>query len=143
MKNAIIYLVMHSFDVDGGFGDPVYEEEVLFTTADKDLAYAYCRKWDDEFTFEEHSWGDFVKNRLFVREMPLDTNFDLNTPPPVNSHYEIRKEKFPVAYSKRQKELELRRRAAEIEWKKKQREREVDELKAACEAVGCTFTPAD
>lgn len=133
---------MHGYDVDGGYGDGIPAQETLFATTDKALAEAYCCKWNDTFVYDK-PYDNLYKNSLFVEEMVIDADFDLNTPPPVSSHYEIRKEKFPAEYEARQKELELRRRAAEIEWQKKQREREVDELKAACEAVGCTFTPAD
>ena len=136
-----IYLIIHEYEVDGGYGDGILTQETLFATTDKALAEAYCRKWNDPFVYDK-PYDSLEKNSLFVEEIN-NNDFDLNTPPPEWSFYEIRKEKFPVEYEARQKEIELRRRAAKIEKEKKQREKELDELKAACEAVGCTFTPAD
>lgn len=137
-----IYLITHGFNVDGGFGDPIYKEETLFATTDRELAEAYCHKWNDHHIFEAHPWGYFSKNHIFVKEMTLNNDFTIDTLPPVNSNYEIRKERFPAEYEKRRKDLTSLRKNEEIQRRKRQREAQVDEWKAACAAVGCTFTPA-
>ena len=47
-----IYVVMHQFDMDGGFGDAVSSDEIVFITKNKEKALAYVEKWSDPCVYD-------------------------------------------------------------------------------------------
>lgn len=124
-----IYLIIHSYDVDGGFGDAVSKEEILFATSNKEDAEEYRRKYNDPCIYES-SYEDLYSNEISVREMELYENLPTTILPPENSFYNTGKIFTPGT------------KEYEEYWRKKRRENEVEEMKAACESAGCTFTPA-
>ena len=81
-----IYLIIHSYDVDGGFGDAVSKEEILFATSNKEDAEEYCRKYNDPCIYES-SYEDLYSNEISVREMELYENLPTTILPPENSFY--------------------------------------------------------
>lgn len=125
-----IYLIIHSYDVDGGFGEAVNKEEILFATTNREDAEKYCRKYDKPFIYDS-PYADLYTNRIGVREVELMENLPTSTLPPENSHYDYVKTVFEPG-TKHYEEY----------WRRKRREKEIEEMKAACERAGCTFTPA-
>lgn len=47
-----IYQVIHVYDVDGGFGDPVAKENVVFTTTKKEIAEKWVEKWEHPIVYK-------------------------------------------------------------------------------------------
>ena len=136
-----IYMIIHQYDVDGGFGDAIPREEVLWTTTSKALAEAYVAKWNDTFVYDQ-PYADLEKNTLDIREMVIN-NFSVDTMPSIDSHYEVRATVDPDAYKQRQRELDERKKQYERERKALIKKKQANEWKSQCEACGCTFTPAD
>lgn len=66
-----IYIIKHCFYVDGGFGDAVYEEEVVKVTTSEELAKAYVKKWDDPFVYD-HPYDDVTMHGLSYEEYEIE-----------------------------------------------------------------------
>ena len=133
MNEMKIYQIVHSYDVDGGYGDAVHCEEVIWSTTDKDLADAYVEKWNDPYIYDTpYDWLE--KNRLTVREVTIGA-FDVDVPPPETSHYYVRASVDPVTHK-------IRKRRWEEQRQRVLRNAQVDAWKRDAEAAGCTFTPA-
>ena len=73
-----IYNVVHYYDVDGGFGDAIQQEEVLFTTSNKEVAEKFVHKYSNKHIYCTH-YDDLYLGELVVREMPIvDKYEDIN-----------------------------------------------------------------
>ena len=75
-----IYVVKHGYDVDGGYGDAVYNEETVFVTSNKEEAEAWVEHWDHPFTYDIPYAGLTCCN-FSVEEMEVMDHIDIHTPP--------------------------------------------------------------
>lgn len=65
-----IFLIMHEYDVDGGFGDAVTQEEVLGYLPTRKEATEYVEKYSEPRIYGR-PYMDLYEHTLFVREMKL------------------------------------------------------------------------
>lgn len=71
-----IYLIIHEYDVDGGFGDAVSQEEVLGYFTSRKKADEYVEKYSQPRVYDR-PYSDLYEHTLFVRKMemkPLETD---------------------------------------------------------------------
>lgn len=74
----MIYLIIHEYDVDGGFGDAVTEEQVLGFLPTKEEADEYVKRYSKPHVYAI-PYDALHEHTLFVREMimePLNVNED-------------------------------------------------------------------
>ena len=74
-----IYLIKHVYDTDGGFGDAVSQEEVLFATDNKKLAKAYVKKYSKPVVYAS-PYADLYHHELVIEKLKLEEP-DLDVPP--------------------------------------------------------------
>lgn len=48
----MLYGIFHIYSVDGGFGDAVPKEDLLFVTDSEDLAKEYVKKWSHPYIYD-------------------------------------------------------------------------------------------
>lgn len=48
----MLYGIFHCYTVDGGFGDAVPKEDLLFVTDSEETALAYIRKWSHPYIYD-------------------------------------------------------------------------------------------
>lgn len=48
----MIYGIFHCYEVDGGFGDAVLMEDLLFVTDSEEIAKAYVEKWSHPYIYD-------------------------------------------------------------------------------------------
>ena len=70
-KNTKVYLIKHCYDTDGGFGDAVYQEDVMFATTNKELAEAYVEKYDNPVVYDK-PYAELYHHGLCIEEMELN-----------------------------------------------------------------------
>lgn len=75
-----IYVVKHGYDVDGGYGDAIYNEETVFVTSNKEEAEAWVEHWDHPFTYET-PYDGLTCCSFHVEEMEVMDHIDIHTPP--------------------------------------------------------------
>ena len=75
-----IYVVKHIYDVDGGYGDAVYNEEIVFITSNKEEAEAWVEHWDHSFTYNT-PYAELTCCSFSVEEMDVMDHIDIHTPP--------------------------------------------------------------
>lgn len=69
--SAEIYLVLHCYECDGGFGDAISQETIVTAFSSKDKARAYARKWS-----KRHVYGAPLdafmkyKDRVLIQAKP-------------------------------------------------------------------------
>ena len=81
---AKIYLIKHVYDVDGGFGDAIQQEEIIgYLTSEKEAA-EYCNMYSKPFIYDS-PYHDLYKGELIYEKLPNQLN--LNVPPFDNSFY--------------------------------------------------------
>lgn len=68
-----IFGVFHKFDVDGGFGDAITEEELICTFDSFEKAEEFKKKYEDPHIYE-CPYDDLECGELIVRELP--TSYD-------------------------------------------------------------------
>lgn len=73
-----IYIIMHCYDVDGGFGDAVYQEDPMFATTEGEKARQYVEKYDKPVIYSR-PYDPLYHHGLCIREMDLqEPNLDKN-----------------------------------------------------------------
>ena len=76
-----IYLIIHEFDKDGGFGDAVSCREVLGAFTDKAKAEEYAERWDTP-TVYWRPYADLYYHGISVEEVDVDAlQFDVDPVP--------------------------------------------------------------
>ena len=78
-----IYLVKHLYDVDGGFGDAVENEEVIAIYSNKFVAKRFVKKWNNPHVYDE-PYESLWCNSLKIEEMEID-NVSIENDPFKNS----------------------------------------------------------
>lgn len=73
-----IYLIKHVYDVDGGFGDAITNEEVIGYVTSQDEAVEYCEKYSKPFVYDT-PYANLYKGELIYEKLPNYLN--INTPP--------------------------------------------------------------
>ena len=69
-RNMIkVFGVFHKFDVDGGFGDAITEEELICTFDTLEKAEEFKKKYEDPHIYE-CPYDDLECGELIVRELP-------------------------------------------------------------------------
>ena len=67
-ENGNMYLIIHRYDVDGGFGDAVSVEDVVGFIDTKEEAEAYVKKWSNPRIYDK-PYNDLYCGELYVREV--------------------------------------------------------------------------
>ena len=70
-----IYNVIHYYDVDGGFGDAISQEEVLFTTLNKEVAEKFVHKYSNKHIYDT-PYANLYIGELAIREMPVIDKYE-------------------------------------------------------------------
>ena len=73
-----IYIIIHCYDVDGGFGDAIPDETPLFATKSKTKAEAYVAKYSNPEVYAS-PYADLYHHELRIKEINLkepDINVD-------------------------------------------------------------------
>ncbi len=75
MNKKKVWNVIHIFDVDGGFGDAIYEEEVVLTIyATDEEAKAFEEKYNKPYVYD-HPWMDLTCHGVCLEEVkPIDVS---------------------------------------------------------------------
>lgn len=73
-----VYAIMHQFTTDGGFGDVVYEEELIeeeliAVFEDKKMAEAFKEKFQKPHVYEI-PYDELVCGELEIRELSISEN---------------------------------------------------------------------
>lgn len=74
-----IYIVYHGYEVDGGFGDPVPERDVVCAFATEEEAKAYVEKWDNTIIYDK-PYAYLTTHSLDYEKLDMNTH-DIDTPP--------------------------------------------------------------
>lgn len=69
-----IYNVIHCYDVDGRFG-AISQEEVLFTTLNKEVAEKFVHKYSNKHIYDIH-YANLYGGKLAIREMPIIDKYE-------------------------------------------------------------------
>ena len=69
MTDSRLFGIYHGYDVDGGFGDAVCQEDLLFVSNSKETAEAYAKKWDNSHVYDK-PYANLYCGELFVKELP-------------------------------------------------------------------------
>ena len=70
-----IYQVIHYYDVDGGFGDAVSQEKVLFTTLNKEVAEKFVHKYSNKHIYDT-PYANLYTGELAIREIPVIDKYE-------------------------------------------------------------------
>ncbi len=73
-----IYQIFHCYDVDGGFGDAVSEEDIIGATLDENEANEYVKKWSKPEIYDK-PYASLYRHELIVR--PIEIGLDINKNP--------------------------------------------------------------
>lgn len=68
MENKI-FAVYHEYYVDGGFGDGVQKEDILFVTTDENVAKEFVEKNSNEHVYDI-PYDSLTCGKLVYRELP-------------------------------------------------------------------------
>lgn len=52
-SSAMVYQVVHEYEVDGGFGDAVSRQEIIATFADKGDAFAFKKRFENAHVYDK------------------------------------------------------------------------------------------
>lgn len=74
-----VYTVFHIYEVDGGFGDAVAQEDFVFATEDKEAAEGYVEKYNNPHVYSV-PYDSLTCGELVIREIKTITP-DLSVPP--------------------------------------------------------------
>lgn len=77
--NKTVYAVFHIYDVDGGFGDAINQEDFVFATEDKEAAEGYVEKHSNPHVYSV-PYDSLMCGELVIREIKTITP-DLSVPP--------------------------------------------------------------
>ena len=69
-----IYNVIHYYDVDGRFS-AILQEEVLFTTLNKEVAEKFVHKYSNKHIYDI-SYANLYGGELAIREMPIIDKYE-------------------------------------------------------------------
>lgn len=67
-----IYLIIHAYDVDGGFGDPVEVEEIIGSFTDGPKAHQYVEEHSKPLIYDK-PYGCLYFGELRVKEVLFNT----------------------------------------------------------------------
>lgn len=70
-----IYQVIHYYDVHGGFGDAASQEEVLFTTLNKEVAEKFVHKYSNKHIYDI-VYANLYMGELAIREIPVIDKYE-------------------------------------------------------------------
>ena len=70
-----IYQVVHVFDVDGGFGDAIEEQETLVTFDNLDDAKKFVERYSNPFVYD-HPYADLHCGELVIHTYQVLTSMD-------------------------------------------------------------------
>ena len=65
-----IYLIKHYYDVDGGFGDAVGQEEIIGATKNKEKAEEYVRRYNNPVVYDS-PYSDLYHHALGIEELQV------------------------------------------------------------------------
>lgn len=65
-----IYNVYHLYDVDGGFGDAVDKQTLLFTTDNKEIAEDFVSKYDNDHIYDI-PYAELHTGKVVVEEVNM------------------------------------------------------------------------
>ena len=74
-----LYAIIHTYDVDGGFGDAVTQEETLGVFSDERKAKEYVDKYHNPRVYSR-PYSDLWEHSLRIEEIEVDT-LDINKSP--------------------------------------------------------------
>ena len=74
-----IYIVYHDYDVDGGFGDAIYESDIVCAFATEEEAKAYVEKWDNTIIYDK-PYDCLTMHSLTYAKLDMSTH-TIDTPP--------------------------------------------------------------
>ena len=80
-----IYLIIHEYDTDGGFGDSVPQEEVICGTENKEKAEEYVKKYDNPQPYAE-PYSTLYCHGLRIKEITIK-ELNLNKDPFENDDF--------------------------------------------------------
>lgn len=80
--SAEIYLVLHCYECDGGFGDAISQETIVTAFSSKDKARTYARKWSKRHVYGA-PFDELTCGTLRVQKVGVDT-MSLNDKPEVD-----------------------------------------------------------
>ena len=75
-----VYVVMNQFTTDGGFGDAIYGEQIVFITTNKEKALEYVKKWSDPHVYDI-PYDELTCDDLRVDEWDLVDEPDISIDP--------------------------------------------------------------
>ena len=79
-----LYGIYHEYEVDGGFGDAVSQEDLLFVTDSYEVADSYAKAWSNNHIYD-CPYAELHQGLLTVRTLPFKriaiTKDDILTPP--------------------------------------------------------------
>lgn len=77
-----IYNVYHAYDVDGGFGDAVYEQELVATFENEADAKAFVEKYSDPYVYD-NPYDELYCNQFTIEAVEIisHSEFDINKTP--------------------------------------------------------------
>ena len=70
-----IYNVVHIYDVDGGFGDAISKQEVLFATLNKEVADKFVEKYSNPHIYDT-PYANLYTGELIIEELPIVDNYN-------------------------------------------------------------------
>lgn len=88
-----IYLIQHIYETDGGFGDAIYNEEILGCFLDKAQAEEYVAKWGETQYIYAKPYDYLTYGQLLVKEMNLDS-LSLDVDPFKDTYFEKRRARY-------------------------------------------------
>lgn len=75
---AKVYIIKELYDVDGGFGDAVVQENVMFVTMNGELAKAYVEKYSKPVVYDK-PYAYLTEHELICEEMDIvDPDLDVD-----------------------------------------------------------------
>ena len=77
---AKMFGVFHLYGVDGGFGDAISREDLLFVTADGEKAQKYVDKWSRPHVYSS-PYNDLYRGELVVKPLDSLDDVDFDKPP--------------------------------------------------------------
>lgn len=104
-----LYVIKHIYDVDGGFGDAIHSEDILFTTLDKNLAEAYISKYSHPVVYDR-PYNDLYHGQLTLTTIPFIHSMDISKVGPeifggVNTINEKDVEKVDISHLDEEEEM--------------------------------------
>ena len=68
-----VYVIMHQFEKDGGFGDAIRTEELIAIFEDLKMAEVFKEKFQKPHVYD-NPWADLECGELEIREIAISEN---------------------------------------------------------------------